>query len=631
VNTKKTLHTNEAPFYGTNLRHPLASVTHSPMRITKRRALLGLDRVAGVSQASSIAAASPDPELATLRLRFLQAALVGRSHRHSSATSEGEAVGEFATGSHVSSHHALGMVGHSNISSARVGEDFAAESVASAAAWERSFKLLEAFATAHGHCDVPANYLVESGGHDSASLSAMKSSTSAEAGGSGSVVRLGLWATTQRRARASGTLSPARVAKLTKLGFAWGGAAADKWQQQLELLQAYKAQHGHCQVPRGYVVFPSTVNNASESTVVAAAAAPADAPPVRLGEWCYTQRRSKAKGGLSAARCSVLEDIGFEWEPPSPSPQPASAAGGATTRKAKGRASAKTTTRKAGVGGAVKATSKRDSSAKVEEEEDPDDWLGMLGSAADELRGEQSQKEEEGATRSVARTLFLRRAKDKAAAVLEQEQASTPAPKKARAKTSTTRVASKSPKAPPRSSSGTGTRKVSSAAEKEAAASAKAFKNALKDAKKMETKAAAKAQAQAQGGLSKAPATLQPKRSPLLPRVSAAEAAAIDYHEKEVVYASAIQKARQLRELRNTLVTAARREQRQQVERLGHRQSQQQQQTPPPVIMDAVWAKAANMTVEELHSQLRAGRQATDDLVAMNAPLVLSVAKKYTK
>jgi DNA-directed RNA polymerase sigma subunit (sigma70/sigma32) len=47
--------------------------------------------------------------------------------------------------------------------------------------------------------------------------------------------------------------------------------------------------------------------------------------------------------------------------------------------------------------------------------------------------------------------------------------------------------------------------------------------------------------------------------------------------------------------------------------------------------MDAAWAKAANLTVEELHTQLRAGRQATDDLVAMNAPLVLSVAKKYTK
>jgi RNA polymerase sigma factor (sigma-70 family) len=35
--------------------------------------------------------------------------------------------------------------------------------------------------------------------------------------------------------------------------------------------------------------------------------------------------------------------------------------------------------------------------------------------------------------------------------------------------------------------------------------------------------------------------------------------------------------------------------------------------------------------VDELHAALRAGRQAKDDLVAMNAPLVLSVASKYTK
>jgi hypothetical protein len=262
-----------------------------------------------------------------------------------------------------------------------------------------------------------------------------------------------------------------------------------------------------------------------------------------------------------------------------------------------------------------------DGSTQEEEGEDPDDWLGMLGSAAEELRGDQTQQDE--GTSGVARTLFMRRAKDKAAAAVALEKkASTSAPKETRAKSSTNGVA-KSPKTLPRSS------KTSKGIAAEDAASAKAFKKAMKDAKLMEAKAAAKAQAKAQGGLSKAPPTLQPKRSPLLPRVSASEAAAIDYHEKEVVYASAIQKARQLRELRNTLVTAAKREQRLK-EGLGNLQPSQQH-TPPPVVMDAAWAKAANLTVEELHTQLRAGRQATDDLVAMNAPLVLSVAKKYTK
>ena len=63
----------------------------------------------------------------------------------------------------------------------------------------------------------------------------------------------------------------------------------DRWEQRLADLSAFKAAHGHCNVPSGYEEDPS------------------------LAVWVFNCRRQRKQGKLDAARVERLDAIGFAW------------------------------------------------------------------------------------------------------------------------------------------------------------------------------------------------------------------------------------------------------------------------------------------------------------------------------
>jgi len=109
--------------------------------------------------------------------------------------------------------------------------------------------------------------------------------------------------------------------------------------------------------------------------------------------------------------------------------------------------------------------------------------------------------------------------------------------------------------------------------------------------------------------------TKQPNKSrKLAPAESANRATTLkprhlpqNYREQEVIFATAIQEARKIRDLRTELASA---------------------RSSP--LLDKEWAKAAGFDdVLMLHHRLRAGQAARSALVEMHAPLVKSVCRKY--
>jgi hypothetical protein len=65
--------------------------------------------------------------------------------------------------------------------------------------------------------------------------------------------------------------------------------AADRWEQRVADLLAFKAVHGHCNVPSGYREDPS------------------------LAIWVFNSRRQRKLGVLSDDRIKQLDEIGFSW------------------------------------------------------------------------------------------------------------------------------------------------------------------------------------------------------------------------------------------------------------------------------------------------------------------------------
>jgi hypothetical protein len=97
-----------------------------------------------------------------------------------------------------------------------------------------------------------------------------------------------------------------REARLTALGFEWnpganciGNPRHAVWETQLARLVAYKAEHGDCNVPQGWV------------------------KDLRLGRWVADQRKRKRKldrgepsEGMTAERETRLTALGFTWDGP---------------------------------------------------------------------------------------------------------------------------------------------------------------------------------------------------------------------------------------------------------------------------------------------------------------------------
>lgn len=66
-------------------------------------------------------------------------------------------------------------------------------------------------------------------------------------------------------------------------------AQADSWERMFAALVAFRAAHGHCDVPKRWKEDP------------------------RLGEWVLRQRRVRKQRKLSAERERLLETLGFSW------------------------------------------------------------------------------------------------------------------------------------------------------------------------------------------------------------------------------------------------------------------------------------------------------------------------------
>jgi hypothetical protein len=149
--------------------------------------------------------------------------------------------------------------------------------------WEQRFTELAAYRQRFGHCDVPSGWAEN--------------------------LILARWVICQRYFRRKGILSPARIARLDRLGFSWNiknitlqlehpsgayveqvKALNDNWDRHFAELAAYVKQHGHCRVP-------------------------AQEPRwAFLYQWIRRQRKQARAGVMPAQRRAQLERLGFPWE-----------------------------------------------------------------------------------------------------------------------------------------------------------------------------------------------------------------------------------------------------------------------------------------------------------------------------
>jgi hypothetical protein len=161
------------------------------------------------------------------------------------------------------------------------------------AGWEAHLARLAAYKAEHGDCNVPRGWAEDP--------------------------RLGTWVNSQRKYKKAldrGEPIPGitveRAAKLDALGFVWAHKlkhshwASGRWEDHFAELAAYKARHGHCNVP--------SLHRSKGSET---------APDVdlKLSSWVGTQRTNKKKldggdagPGITVARVTKLEALGFCWK-----------------------------------------------------------------------------------------------------------------------------------------------------------------------------------------------------------------------------------------------------------------------------------------------------------------------------
>ena len=133
--------------------------------------------------------------------------------------------------------------------------------------WEEAFGELAAYKATHGHCNVPQLFITENG------------------------MKLGQWVINQRANYSHSKLSADRIQRLENLGFVWDSYEG-AWEEGFTQLAAYKATHGHCNVPQLFI----TENG------------------MKLGQWVINQRANYSHSKLSADRIQRLENLGFVWD-----------------------------------------------------------------------------------------------------------------------------------------------------------------------------------------------------------------------------------------------------------------------------------------------------------------------------
>ena len=101
--------------------------------------------------------------------------------------------------------------------------------------------------------------------------------------------KLGPWASKQRVAYRANSLEQSRIDRLDSIGFKWALKEQVPWETRFNDLVQYKATHGNCGIPfrQG-----------------------------KLGSWAHIQRNYYKNNKLSQDRIDRLNDIDFDWTPP---------------------------------------------------------------------------------------------------------------------------------------------------------------------------------------------------------------------------------------------------------------------------------------------------------------------------
>ena len=100
---------------------------------------------------------------------------------------------------------------------------------------------------------------------------------------------LGIWVRYQRQKFKNNALCPDRKDRLDAIGFQ-ADPLAHQWNKKYSKLEEYHAEHGHCNVPRGYQADPA------------------------LGRWVDRQRQKLKKKALSPEQKARLDAIGFQLD-----------------------------------------------------------------------------------------------------------------------------------------------------------------------------------------------------------------------------------------------------------------------------------------------------------------------------
>jgi|GEM_PF-1654261 len=140
--------------------------------------------------------------------------------------------------------------------------------------WEDRLAEVAAFKLEHGYCNIPVHYPAN--------------------------LRLGRFVNAMRTQKNRGVLSEERIAKLDAIGFVWASArkaevkvgeesVSEAWKNRFEELNAYKREHGDCDVPSKW--------DQNEP----------------LANWVSMQRQLRKADKLVAGRVALLEEIGFSW------------------------------------------------------------------------------------------------------------------------------------------------------------------------------------------------------------------------------------------------------------------------------------------------------------------------------
>ena len=131
--------------------------------------------------------------------------------------------------------------------------------------WEHGITRLREYRSEHGHVLVLRGYKTSDG------------------------FKLGHWVNAKRVAKSKGNLDEQQIASLDDLGFVWD-VHDHLWEQGINRLRRYKAEHGHVILPADYETSDG----------------------FKLGRWVARKRQACSRGTLKPAQMQCLEDFGFK-------------------------------------------------------------------------------------------------------------------------------------------------------------------------------------------------------------------------------------------------------------------------------------------------------------------------------